>query len=40
MKNLEFNELNAQELENVNGGALTIIKWEDGHLYFLGFKIF
>ncbi len=40
MKNLEFKELSAQELEEVNGGGLTILKYEDGHLYFLGFKIF
>lgn len=36
----EFMELNAQELESVNGGLLTILKFEDGHLYFLGFKLF
>ncbi len=40
MKNLEFMELSAQELESVNGGGLTIIKYEDGHLYILGFKVF
>ncbi|MCE5178254.1 MAG: class IIb bacteriocin, lactobin A/cerein 7B family [Porphyromonadaceae bacterium] len=40
MRKNEFNELNAQELESVNGGWLTILKFEDGHLYFLGFKLF
>jgi hypothetical protein len=41
MKNLHFLELNAQELESVNGGGwLTILKFEDGHLFFLGFKLF
>ena len=40
MANLEFKELNAQELESVNGGEFTIIKWKDGrHLYILGFEI-
>ncbi len=33
-------ELDAQELEEVKGGWLTILRFEDGHLYFLGIKVF